>query len=122
MANRTIQVDIPLELVESAVMSAFDSGIAYWARVKDYANLDDTPLLIAEVPFREGGWVQLEEVWSEDPTERCDRLSLATLQTGLRRMVLASPYQFGELVAGRGDAWTGDVLVQLAVFGEVKYG
>jgi hypothetical protein len=40
----------------------------------------------------------------------------------LRFMAERYPRKFAELVDGTGDATTGDVLIQLAAFGELRYG
>lgn len=37
-------------------------------------------------------------------------------------MAAMAPRHYANMVAGRGDAETGDVLVQIACFGEIKYG
>ena len=42
--------------------------------------------------------------------------------TGLRLMAERYPRKFAELVDGTGDATTGDILIQLAAFGELRRG
>lgn len=45
----------------------------------------------------------------------------ARLARALRLMAAGSPRQFGNLVAGDGDAETGDLVIQYAVLGRVVY-
>ena len=53
-----------------------------------------------------GERIQLREQWA----------------AGLRLMAQKYPRKFAEVVDGTGDATTGDVLIQLAAFGELRYG
>jgi len=49
-------------------------------------------------------------------------LTYAGIVKGLGLMATKYPRHFSNLVADGGDAETGDVLIQLAVFGDIVYG
>ena len=56
----------------------------------------------------------------EDPTKHY--LTLKDVRKGLRLMKKKYPHHYADLVEENDDAITGDVWLQLAVFGEVIYG
>lgn len=56
----------------------------------------------------------------EEPTKHY--LTLKDVRKGLRLMKKDYPYHYADLVEENDDAETGDVWLQLAVFGEVIYG
>jgi hypothetical protein len=102
-----VEVDIPDERIESALESGFRTGIRYWGRLEEEY----------EVPglgrcFR---ILDLEREKSDAITEGC-------INRALVLMADVSPWQFGQLLEGNADAMTGNVLIQLALFGEVRYG
>lgn len=57
-----------------------------------------------------------------EPGGRRHRFYPSMVRIGLERMAEQRPVVFGQLMSGNYDAAVGDTLVQLAVFGEVKYG
>lgn len=56
----------------------------------------------------------------EEPTKY--RLTLDGIKKGLAKMAKEYPRDFADLVEENDDAITGDIFLQLAVFGEVIYG
>jgi hypothetical protein len=134
----TIQVD--WYTIACALASGMEGGIGYWAKITDYrepAALERTlDKLSAEVygekpgkelniyrhidyVLNEGGGVQLQEC---ERDESKAWLTLEGLRRGVQLMADQYPKHFADLAANSGDAITGDVLVQLAVFGELIYG
>jgi len=99
-----LTIEVPDEIL-SSVRSSCD--IAYWA---DYRH----------------GAAGIVEVREQDAGDgrpgRWVRLSDARMKKAFARMAELNPYQFGEALVGSMDSTTGDVLVQIAVLGEEKYG
>jgi hypothetical protein len=112
-----VKVTVLDEVVEGVLASAFDSGIAYWARVAGQGRINEecAECWLHAVPLR-GGWVDLS-----DGTQT-RRLNRAAVQRGLEQMANHYGKHFGNVLTGGYDASTGDILVQLALFGEVRYG
>lgn len=86
--------------------------IAYWA------NSRHAP------PTKRGdAYVQVREQDRGDGKPgRWVTLTDARMRQAFARMASVNPYQFGEALRGQMDSTTGDVLVQIAVLGEEKYG
>lgn len=49
-------------------------------------------------------------------------VSMVDLARGASLLALRAPVHFGHLIAGRADADTGDLLIQLTIFSDLKYG
>ncbi len=121
MTTESIVIEVSHEVIDNALASAFDSGIAYWARVEDeYRPKGAEDCWLSEVVTR-GGWVQLK-LLPGDTGRQPRRLTLGNVREGLRMMAAWYPGPFGALLGGTGDSTTGDILLQLSVFGEVIYG
>ena len=111
-----LEVTIPTKAVFDAVLSGAEGGIQYWARVVSLwtparsgspdESETDLRLVCDLIEHDSAEPISLREQWA----------------TGLRLMAERYPRKFAELVDGTGDATTGDVLIQLAAFGELKYG
>ncbi len=111
-----LELTVPALAVYDAVVSGLEGGIQYWARVTsvwaparaagtgDFET--DLKLVCDLVELDTGERIKLREQWA----------------TGLRLMAEKYPRRFAEVVDGTGDATTGDVLIQLAAFGELRYG
>ena len=113
-----IELSISSIAVLDAILSGVEGGIQYWAAVaafsipdrtanREIGSATDTDLhLICDLIERESG----------------ERFSLQGKWGGaLRLMAERCPKMFGDLMARTGDASTGDVLIQLATFGELRY-
>lgn len=110
------ELTVPALAVYDAIVSGLDGGIQYWTRVTsvwaparaagtgDFET--DLKLVCDLVELDTGERIQLREQWA----------------AGLRLMAQKYPRRFAEVVEGTGDATTGDVLIQLAAFGELRYG
>jgi hypothetical protein len=95
------------------VTSAIEGGIQYWATV--------------DVGTHQPGWrnyftARIGEHDCKGRVFRWHELSLDKLKEGLRVMAAKYPHHFKDVIAETGDATTGDVLVQCALFGEIVYG
>ena len=110
------ELTVPELAVYDAVVSGLDGGIQYWASVTsvwaparavgtgDFQT--DLKLVCELIELDTGERIELREQWA----------------AGLRLMAQKYPRRFAELVDGTGDATTGDVLIQLPAFGELRYG
>ena len=121
------EVEISEEAISSELCSAFEQGIYYWAEIVDshkpakpYMIYDHPTAYTHQYPMRDDGWVDLKE--TEDADAETVRLDRAAIVRGLELMASEFPHVFGRILDQNGDAETGDILVQLAVFGEVRYG
>jgi hypothetical protein len=111
-----LEVMIPTLTIFDTIVSGVEGGIQYWAKVESFwtpactstANELGTDLRLAcdLVELETGERIALREQWA----------------AGLRLMAERYPRRFAELVNGTGDGTTGDVLIQLAAFGELRYG
>lgn len=125
-----IEIEVPEKVIAYALCSAFEGGIRYWASkcetnrgfvqtpvAKPWGD-DYTPTYVS-YPLTEGASVTIEV--AEDSAKAARPLTLEALRSGLRIMAEQYPQHFADVLNG-GDATTGDVLVQLAVFGEIVFG
>ena len=105
-----------VERIIDIIMSGLDGGIQYWARVAcwgrpgrtvERAELDGVVRFACDLVVHDTG---------ERPVLRDQWVA------GLRLMAERNPRRFAEVVDGTGDARTGDVLIQLTAFGELRYG
>ncbi len=98
-----IQLDIPLQYIEHIIRGAY---IGYWARMHIGRALRYT----------------IEELPDGESNPRVFQIGPARIQRALFLMSSACPQHLPGVLTGRGDNTVGDALVQLACFGELKYG
>src|SRR4051812_2287418 len=110
-----IELNVPSLTIFDTIMSGLEGGVQSWARV-----------IRCWVPGRSG-------VAAESSMDLHVTCELAVLDTheqvtirgswreALRLMGEQHPRKFAEIITGRADCTTGNVLIQLAAFGEVRY-
>ncbi len=103
----TIEVDL------KTVVNCIGAGhIGYWAQTIAWngahsAKTGDVRLVIEE---------------NYDRTSRVmHRLGQGDFERGIALMAKTYPHHFADLVGGTCDSITGDILIQMTVFGEIKY-
>lgn len=111
-----IQVKLPPLAVFDTVISGVEGGIQYWADVLRWRvptinppadTTDPSDRIVCDIRDRDTGEVfSLQGKWS----------------AALALMAQRYPRRFTEVQTESFDANTGDVLVQLAAFGELRYG
>lgn len=113
----TVLTQIPRQRLSDLLCSAVEGGTGYWAQVSDMTRTANSDYVS----------VRFHEI--ERLTPRASRakpiVKLITLEEMARGLELAStlaPQHFADFMAENDDAVTADVIVQLAMFGEVVYG
>ena len=122
--------------------SAWEGGSAYWCRMKERIVPDDLqreldatklageqaqapvePLYSHEYPFLPGVTVTLEDVTGEDSGHGTEwTLTREKLLVGIQKMADVAPQHFANFLSENDDAETGDVYLQLCLFGEIVFG
>lgn len=122
-------VAVPLDSVSSALCSAFEGGSNYWYRIERFIkprSFVNTPKLKVyrhlSYPLNRGGALIVSD--SDGAGEgkvKTGRLDLASINRGLALMATLYPKHFSDLLREDADSTTGDVLLQLCLFGELIY-
>lgn len=144
-------INIDMYTLASTLCSAMEGGIGYWSRIEEYKKpigeltitLDklsnehfnklypnrkqdeETIYRHIDYPLNDGGGVVLRETEADSNPNRqpLHCLTFEKLMLGVRTMAEKYPQHFADMLKeGASDATTGDVLVQCAIFGEIKYG
>lgn len=120
--NNPIELSIKFKLSEGTfhdqVTSAIEGGSSYWARIDvgkhepGWRNYFTAKFTTMEISDEKAGAVQ----------GKTYELSLDKLKTGLQILADKYPFHFSDILQEEGDATTGDVLVQCALFGDIVYG
>jgi hypothetical protein len=128
--------------VSDLLCTAFEGGmVGHWCRIYDY--IEPTVVMsfsgernvcpYTDYPLTDDGAALVYETSDDNDRRVTDgmvkrgeaktiRLDLASVTRGLALMAEKTPRHFGDFLAGEEDAETGDVFLQLALLGEVKYG
>lgn len=115
----SVRVHFDGDCIKDVISSMRWAG--YWcvnAGELDYQSTMD------RIVDRKLGFVLLEDEY-EDATEETHKkhtLTLAKIKAGLTLMAKSHPSWFGDIVDNECDGPMADTLLQLALFGEVKYG
>lgn len=103
-----ITIEVPDEHIDGALA---EPSSLYWALEASWRRYNDSP----------EGWV-LERGGAADGAAERHLLGAARLKKALGLMYHVRPVQFAKLASGQYDGETGDLLLQLMAFGEMKYG
>ena len=109
------------------LINAWEGGSAYWARAKKlHANglkqgKDYT--YQHELPFIDGCSIDLMDASGNGDHKGQDwTLTKEKLQNGFKAMAEKYPHHFKNFIEENDDAETGDVFLQVSLFGEIVYG
>lgn len=108
-----VRVEIDPEIVESCISSASasrDFGIGYWGESKTSPR--------GSIYVRES----MHALGRKDSPGPWRLLTKQRIRYGLGRLAATAPQAFARFLSGECDATDGDLLIQWAVLGEVKYG
>lgn len=115
----TIEIEIPDKRIADLLCSAWEGGSNYWARAEGQPY-DLAGNLTLEEPIRV---YDIEEnLDAQEEGGKFHSLTLDKVRDGLKLMATKAPKQLGRFLAEDDDAITGDVLLQLSIFGEIVYG
>lgn len=107
-----IEIEIPEQIIIDTVISGCEGGIQYWAKLHNY----NYKLVMKRT-------LKLTDHANDYERNPLDREILITdWQDGIRKMAEIAPRHFGNMIGNRGDATTGDVLIQCTLFGKIIYG
>jgi len=114
--HMSIELTISTSSIFDTILCGVEGGIAHWAKVTQYSipghgslsiePATDLHLVCDLVELESGKSFSLRGKW----------------QAALRLMAERYPRKFAEVLAGTGDPAIGNALIQLATFGELKYG
>jgi hypothetical protein len=123
-----VQIDVPLQRVSDLLCSALEGGSNYWYMIEKQTKPPiigfhcmaghDFPHI--DWPLNVGGSLSIASM--EEPDRAIATLDLDAAQRGLQLMAEKYPHHWGDFLAENDDATTGDVFLQLALYGEVIYG
>lgn len=135
--NLPVNVALSIKRYDIAclLVSAFEGGINYWCERQPFKFTKPTewrPVLdedqekperwpMYDYPLLEGGAIEFKAD-PGDGKKKKYRLDLDTIQKGLQKMAEIAPRHFGDFINDNADAVTGDVFVQICIFGEIVYG
>lgn len=117
-ATHPITIDVSEQMLHDQVTAAIEGGSNYWARIDvgahklGWANYFTAKFTVIEVSDEKAGAVRGHSY----------KLSVPKLLGGLGVLARKYPHHFCAILAENGDATTGDVLVQCALFGDIVYG
>lgn len=119
----TININVSEEMIEDTLVSAFEGGSGYWCcflRFRNRKQPRKEPYLPSYIttPLSEDGVLVL----SDEEEGVILELNRKKILKGIKIMAEKYPKHFGDMISNNGDATTGDVFLQCALFGEIKYG
>ncbi len=136
------EVEVSRGRLADVLCTGMEGGIHYWGKIVDYVEPPEGSDLFKDLEGWEqfngglfhhihypmcaaGGGVTIEDSTGEENFPNGAKtvfLDYAALLRGLSLMAQVQPQHFADIVRESEDSITGDVLIQLAVFGEVVFG
>jgi hypothetical protein len=110
------------QTMSDLLCSAFEGGSNYWYMIEKFEypegkTRSDFQFPHLEVPFK-GGALKI----TADGEKKVYTLDRRALDKGWKLMISDQPRHYADAVTGGGDATTGDVFLQLCLFGKVIFG
>lgn len=124
----SVTINTTLDNIAGMLCSALEGGSNYWYVVDEFIEPPELAEGLAKdwhdfrhitYPLSPGGALIILD--KEDGMARY-RFDLEAVRRGLLAMAEKEPRHFGDFIGNNGDATTGDVFLQLCLFGEVRYG
>lgn len=116
--KRSLTVEVTEQNLWYQLTAAIEGGSNYWAEINvhkheiGWANYFTATFKIHEVSDETKGAIRGKSY----------ALSIPKLMNGLAVLAAKYPHHFCDILKEEGDATTGDVLVQCALFGDIVYG
>ena len=125
----SVTMDIPDQRIQDLLTSALEGGSNYWYIIKKYnypPGQTKQSLGIEfphiELPFK-GGSLLIGDREAEKGDTTYDKiLDRAAINQGMKLMAEKYPKHYSDFLSENDDAATGDVFLQLTLFGEVVFG
>ncbi len=114
-----VRVEISVAQVESLLVSALEGGSNYWYRIEN-SKLPKGCQYWHEVAFGTVGLSISDHMANDKP--RRGRVTPETMKKGLELMAREYSQAWSAVINDDADASTGDIFLQLCLFGEVIYG
>jgi len=109
----TVKVEVKTGYLESVLASA-SRGTDYWAEGAGELAYES----VVHGLLYGGKSVKITDTEDDDKKHT---LTLAKIEKGLAIMAKDEPSEFAEILSEDGDMYTGDILLQCALLGEVRY-
>lgn len=129
-----LTIEIADKDIAGLICSGLEGGISYWAKLFEVIypsgelppevrmfGMGSFPLFGGALHFdvhEEGGKKTGDP---ELDAKAFHRLDTKSIQKGLELMAKDHPYHFGTFISDGGDATTGDVFIQLCLFGRIIF-
>lgn len=118
------------QIRQDLLCCAFEGGSNYWYRIDEFSypagmSRKDVEFPHLAVPFLKGGSLLISTGGDHQNPNRKDgkwTLNHAALVKGWKLMHDEAPQHYGNAISENSDAETGDVYLQLCLFGEVIFG
>lgn len=122
-----------LQVIDNLLVTAFEGGSNYWYHIED-RNLrgpqvtrqvpptDMSPYWPVDVPLDPNGYLLIRAEDHPGPENGLWRLDREHLFNGLALLQQRFPHHYADAITGNDDGTTGDIFLQLALFGEVVFG
>jgi hypothetical protein len=120
----TTKVNVSQDRIASLLCTALDTGCGgSWYWIHDYKYTKATGAEYwHDIPLH-GGSIEFDVRELEDDEPEWHTLDATTIEKGLKLMADTYPdYHWRNFITENDDAETGDVFLQLCLFGEVIYG
>jgi len=124
----TVTANITKQRISDLLCCAFEGGSNYWYQITkfikppklEFRSDDKTIFRHLDYPLNKGGALMIGD--DDDPKHNPTRLDLDAIQNGLQLMADKYPSHYADFIMENEDASTGDVFLQLCLFGDVIYG
>jgi hypothetical protein len=122
-----IEVQITDERMADLLCNALEGGSNYWYVIVSrheppaytFHTMEGETFPHIDIPMNDGGWLMIA---SDDEPKDAKKLDKDAMRHGLHLMAVKYPHHFADVINENDDAITGDVFLQLSLFGEVVYG
>jgi hypothetical protein len=128
MITYSTKTEITSQMIADQVITAFESGISYWASDANPHQprgdkLTGRPWYSDPKLFEEDFSIEIVQIEPHKPDAPLSVwLTPQNIQSGLDLMAKKYPEQLTNIVTENGDAATADIFIQCAVFGDLIYG
>lgn len=120
-----VKVKVNNQRLEDLLCCALEGGSNYWYTITHYnyppGETSETSSLEyphLELPFK-GGSVIIEDQFDDFPEKELD---MDAIEQGIQLLERLYPGLFADFIKENEDATTGDIFLQLCLYGEVIYG